>query len=55
MVSVFMPSNSLPDVITLHWLAYMVVVGPTNFVMPEDKMSMCAEAKPGVYVYADYR
>jgi hypothetical protein len=54
-VSVFVPSNSLPDVVMLHWLAYTAVVGPTNFVMPADKMSMCAEAKPGVYVYAYYR
>jgi hypothetical protein len=54
-VSVFVPSNSLPDIVLLHWLNKTIVVGPPNFVLPADKMRLCVQAKPGVYVYAYYR
>ncbi len=54
-ISVVVSSNSLPDVVMIHWLAYTVVVGPTNFIMPADKLSSCAKAKPGVYVYTCQR
>jgi hypothetical protein len=54
-ISIFTSSNTQPDVVTIHWRQYEVVVGPTNFVMPSDQLFLCVKAKPGVYVYADFR
>ena len=54
-VSVFEPPDSLQDLVAIHFYSCTVVVGPTTFMMPADKLSGCAKAKPGVYVYTIYR
>ena len=56
-IDIVLGSNKQPEAVAIGWYSYGIQIGPVDYQMPykSSDISLYVKAKPGIFVYANYK